>query len=600
MAGDLVRLPLLMRNLPEGDEPGGMGFLLQRNADMYPDRPALLFEDQTITWGDFNERSNQFARMLAESNITKGDVVTLLMENRIEFLIALLAISKCGAVAGLINTNLRDHSLAHCIKLIDSKMCIVGQELTDALADVKDELSMQDGRDYIFIEDAGNGASTTECPNWAINFPVYMNNLDSSNLDTASMLPIDRKEVFIFTSGTTGLPKAAVFSAQRFHKSSFLLAKSLIKTRADDRLYNCLPLYHSAGLMIGFGSTLQTGTSMFIRRKFSATNFLAEVRQYNTTVFLYIGELCRYLLSLPEHADDSDNPLRTIVGNGLRPDIWMEFKNRFGIERVGEFYGASEGNGAFINIFNRDKTVGTTPLPAKLVEYNVPDDEIILDDTGYCIPVKRGEPGLLLFEITGDTPFEGYSSNDATEKKIIRNAFKQGDAYFNSGDLLKEVDVGFTFGLKHYQFADRVGDTFRWKGENVSTNEVGEIINGFTGVETTNVYGVEIPETDGRAGMAAIQFLANENQEKPLDIKALSDYIINSLPVYARPVFIRILSDDVDSTTTFKMMKGRLREEGYDPNKCLDDVLVLKPGAESYVPLDKSFYDTILDGDAAY
>jgi citronellyl-CoA synthetase len=335
---------------------------------------------------------------------------------------------------------------------------------------------------------------------------------------------------------------------------------------------------------------------MFIRRKFSASNFLPEVREHQTNCLVYIGELCRYLTNTPARPDDHKNPLTKAVGNGMRPDIWPQFKQRFGLKRISEFYGASEGNVAFANLLNKDCTIGMTASRVALVKYDIHEDEIIKDANGHCIEVATGEPGLLLGHINEQAVFEGYTDKEATEKKIIRNVFEDGDAWFNSGDLIREVEVGYALGYPHYQFVDRVGDTFRWKSENVSTNEVGEIINGFEQVEFCNVYGVEIPGADGRAGMAAIHLVDGVDE---LDLDAFSAFVNENLPAYARPVFVRV-QQEIGVTGTFKMVKGDLREQGYDLSKVSDPIYVMKPKEDRYQPLDKDFAATLAEGRGGY
>ena len=284
------------------------------------------------------------------------------------------------------------------------------------------------------------------------------------------------------------------------------------------------------------------------------------------------------------------------MGNGLRPDVWHQFKQRYGIERIAEFYGASEGNVAFANLMNKDQTIGMTTAEIALVKYDIEGDEIVLDADGHCIRVEPGEAGLLLGHINEQAVFEGYTDKEATEKKVLRNAFKDGDAWFNSGDLIREIDVGYTMGYTHYQFVDRVGDTYRWKSENVSTNEVGEIINGHDQVQFCNVYGVEVPNADGRAGMAAL--VLNEGLNE-LDIDDFSAFVTKELPAYARPVFLRIQTD-IDVTGTFKMVKGDLRKEGYDLDQVTDALYVLQPGSTRYERLEPSFAAAIAAGTAGY
>ena len=569
-----------------------IGLKVEQNAVRFGNRPMILFEGRELTWTDFNALANRYANALKVRGIGRGDVVSLMMENRVEFLAVFVALSKLGAVASLINTNLRGRPLMHCVSVTQSKACVFGEELNDAIAEVKADMSLREGSDYLFVADHG----TTPAPNWATDLSAESSCASTENPPETQRVKLADNATFIFTSGTTGLPKAAVMSQRRFLATGATSCRAALKSKETDRLYLCLPLYHGTGLIVGFGSTLWSGSSMFIRRKFSASNFLKEVREYNTNCFVYIGELCRYLMSQPERADDAKNPLQKIVGNGLRPDVWMKFKRRFGIKRIAEFYGASEGNAAFMNLLNKDCTIGMTPNTIALVRYDVDADEIIRDAAGHCVPVEPGEPGLLLGEINEVQVFEGYTNAEATQKKIVRDALVAGDAWFNSGDLIREVNVGFTAWQKHYQFVDRVGDTFRWRSENVSTNEVGEIINQHPDVQFCNVYGVAIPNADGRAGMAAITLKTGQTQ---LDLNGFSAFVAHELPSYARPVFLRI-RPEMEVTGTFKLMKGELRKDGYDIAAIEDPMFVLKPNHAVYEPLDDTFFDAIRAGTAGY
>ncbi len=561
---------------------------VERNADRFGDRPAILFEGRSLTWAEFNRLANRYAHRLKAHGIAKGDVVSLFMENRIEFLAVLTAINKIGAVAGLINTNLRGRPLAHCIATTASKACVFGEELTDALAGMKAGPTPGKGQDYLFVADAG----TSPPPNWAADLGAESDSAPTHNPPDRLRVALGETMAYIFTSGTTGLPKAAVLSNRRYLGAATLSHRAGLKCTEQDRLYLCLPLYHGTGLMIGAGAVFSAGASMFLRRKFSASNFLSEVRANGTNCLVYIGELCRYLTNTPAGPGDADNPLRNIIGNGLRPDIWLAFKTRFGIKRICEFYGASEGNVSFANLLNKDMTIGMTANEVALVRYDTDTDEIVRDANGRCIPVPAGEPGLLLGKIGEAALFEGYTNAEATEKKVLRNALREGDAWFNTGDLIREIDVGYTLGYPHYQFVDRVGDTFRWKSENVSTTEVGEIINGHPQVQLSNVYGVEVPRADGRAGMAALTLVPGIDS---LDIADFSAYVNRELPAYARPVFLRI-RPEIDLTGTFKMVKGDLKKEGYDLGAVADPLYVMKPGGTVYEPLDAGFAEQIKSG----
>lgn len=558
----------------------------------YPDHPAVIFEGKQLSWQELNELANRYVGALRGMGLKRGDVVSVIMENRIEYLATLIALNKLGATGALINTNLSGTPLVHCMTITDSRMCILGEERLQAVASVRDDPALSGITHYLFVPDSGDIAS----PNWAADLAEEARDEDPENPPDTAQVTLGDTALYIFTSGTTGLPKAAILSNHRFLLTASISHTAGLKCDVHDCIYLCLPLYHGTGLFLGVGAAFCSGATMFIRRRFSASNFLSDVREHGTTCFIYIGELCRYLLNTPARKDDYKNSLGTMMGNGLRPDIWCEFKERFGINRVAEFYGSSEGNVGFVNFLNKDCTVGATTLPVALVQYDVDRDEIQRNSKGRCIKVQEGQPGLLLGKITAVTAFEGYTSKEATEKKILRDVFKRGDAWFNTGDLMKTVDVGFALGLAHYQFVDRVGDTFRWKSENVSTNEVGELINGHAQVAFCNVYGVEIPKADGRAGMAAI---ALAEGVKELDLATFSAHVCKHLPSYARPVFLRI-QRELDTTGTFKLVKGELRSQGYDLAQVQDTLYVMQPGSSEYQVLDSAYAAKIQKGQAGF
>ena len=567
-----------------------IGAAVERIAERFGDRTAIVFEGSEVTWSELNAWSNRYAEFLAGAGLEPGDTVSLMMENRIELLAAVIAANKLGVTAGLINNNLRERPLVHCVTVTGSKKCIFGGEVEEAIDQVRGDLRLADGADYFAIPEPGGRA-----PDWAVDMAAASANLPPDNPAQTGQGTLGDTALYIFTSGTTGLPKAAVVSNRRYLAIATLTATAGLRCTEKDRIYICLPLYHASGLMIAVGGALLSGASMFIRRRFSASAFLDEVRMHGCSRFVYVGELCRYLNNTPAKPDDHDNPLSTVMGNGLRPDVWHDFKTRFGIKRVTEFYGASEGNVAFANLFNKDCTIGTTSAKIALVKYDVDADEIGRDADGRCVEVEPGEPGLLLGHINPQAAFEGYTDKAATEKKILRDVLEDGDAWFNTGDLLREVDVGFALGYSHYQFVDRVGDTFRWRAENVSTNEVGEIINGFPGVEVCNVYGVEVPGADGRAGMAAI--VPAEGAD--LDVESLAEYVGRELPAYARPVFLRI-QQNLDLTGTFKLVKGDLKREAYAIDAIDDSVYVMKPRSNRYEPLDGDYLASIRSGTAGF
>ncbi len=566
---------------------------VESTARRFGDNVAIIFEGKSTSWRELNEHANRYAGAFKALGLVRGDVVSLLMENRTEYLTTIIALNKLGVTTALINTNLTGRPLTHCLSITHSRMCIVGEELMAALAEVRSDPDIKALERYIYVPDK----SVASCPGWAVDLEIRAQGEESNNPPETDASTLGETALYIFTSGTTGLPKASVLSNRRYLQAASLSWVGSLTCDENDRIYLCLPLYHGSALFMGVGAAFYTGAAMIIRRRFSASNFLPEVREHGATCFVYIGELCRYLLNTPEHSDDSVNPLLKMTGNGLRPDVWVAFKKRFGLKRIVEFYGASEGNVVFANLFNKDCTIGFTGISHALVKYDVDADEIVHDRrSGRCIKVEKGEPGLLLGEIGRNSQFEGYTTKEDTEKKILRDVFKAGDAWFNTGDLIKTIDVGFAMGLPHYQFVDRVGDTFRWKSENVSTNEVGESINGHPQVEFCNVYGVEVPGADGRAGMASTVLTDGVDE---LDLESFSTYVNEQLPSYARPVFLRIQSE-IDTTGTFKMVKGELRKEGYDLEQVSDALYVMMPHSKVYEPLDVALAVRIAAGEAGF
>jgi citronellyl-CoA synthetase len=368
------------------------------------------------------------------------------------------------------------------------------------------------------------------------------------------------------------------------------------KVQPEDRLYLCLPIYHMTAMGLGFCAFVCSGATICLRRSFSASNFWPDVQQLQTNCFIYVGELCRYLMNNPVCPEELNNPLQKMLGNGLRPDIWMEFKQRFGIDRICEMYGASEGNVAFLNLLNKNKTIGACTTKVALLKYDVENDEIVRDASGRCIEVGMNEPGLLVGEINSDARFDGYTDPEATKKKILNDVFLPDDQWFNTGDLVRQIDVGFALGLKHFQFVDRTGDTFRWRAENVSTNEVAEVVNQHSQITMANVYGVAVPSAEGKAGMVTVSV---EHPDE-FDLEQFQSLVESQLPSYAQPVFIR-LQQTLDTTVTFKLQKVELREQAYHLDKVGGDRLfVRQPRSKRYSLLDHDFYQKMVQGSSGY
>ena len=547
------------------------GTMIDYNAEHYPNRPALLYNDMKYTHKELNESINRYANYFLSIGLKKGDVINVFLENRPEILIMIGAMSKTGIIASLINTRQRSATLAHSLKVNKVKAYVIGEELFEAFEEVRDELDLTSEDRLYFLQDEGKMSIPAgfldlkeEVKDQDVTTPAVIN--DIVGTDTYA---------YIFTSGTTGLPKAAPMRHVHMIGSIYGWGGMANNMQTEDVIYITLPLFHSNAVHIGLGSAFYGGSAIALARKFSVRNFWKDVRKYKATCFNYIGELCRYLLNQPPSPDDRNHNVYKIFGNGLRPEIWNEFKERFGIKNVHEHYGATEIRGMFCNYFNIDCTIGINFSPHVLVKYDVDADEPIRDDNGHFQKVDRGEAGLLLFQITDDTIFAGYTDKQATEKKIFRNPFGNNEIWLNTGDMIRNI------GYYHAQFVDRLGDTFRWKGENVSTSEVEDVISSFEEIEHSSVYGVEIPGTDGKAGMASI---ATTVDHKNFDLIELLKIMQKNIPPYAIPIFIRFLSQ-LKTTSTFKIQKSDMKKIGFDITETEDPIYILLPKSSEYILL---------------
>jgi fatty-acyl-CoA synthase len=567
------------------DSPTTVADIIEGWARKTPTAAAIYFEDKTYTYADYDRAANRYARWAQSQGLKKGDVVALLMENRPEFLFAWTGLVKIGVVAALINTNLKEKALAHSITVAEARHLILGAELADHFATSLDDLTAP-----IKVWTTGGIVQGTE----NLDTALAAQSPDALPADTRAGMTAADKCFYIYTSGTTGMPKAAVMSHLRIQNMMLSFAAAMNST-ARDRMYVVLPLYHSAGGVCAVGSTLTSGGSVIIRRKFSATQFWDDCVKYRATQFEYIGELCRYLLNSPPNKLERKHNLRVIMGNGLRPEIWAAFKARFRIPKIIEFYGATEGNVALVNVDGKIGAVGRIPwyfrriLPTRLVRFDVAHEQPIRGPDGFCVECKPGEIGEAIGRIDPERGrFEGYTKSTETEKKILRDVFAKGDAWFRTGDLLKQDTAGYYF------FIDRIGDTFRWKGENVSTNEVAEALSVFQGVKEANVYGVAVPGTDGRAGMAALVVEGGK-----LDLDAFKAHVEKNLPSYSRPIFLR-LQPEIEVTGTFKHRKVELVKEGFDPNLIKEPLFFMEPVHAKYVPLTPDLYARIKAGELRF
>lgn len=546
--------------------------LLDRNVERFSEKTAILFEDERYSWAEFDARANAYARFFAAQGVGRGESVAIVMDNRPEYLFALMGLSKLHAVSACLNTNIVGTPLVHAVRLAKPKIVLAGTEHAGTVSRAFDEAKEQTRLFTVSNRGDSPGSGTADAEIASMSTERFQSER-AKNTEPA---------MYLYTSGTTGLPKAAVVTNQRFLLAAFAFGDLLLEATSDDVTYVCLPLYHGTGQWGGFGGSLATGAAIALRRKFSASNFWSDAARFNATRCLYIGELCRYLLLSAEGPYDRNHRVRIMTGNGLRPDVWTPFQERFGVPLIREFYGATEGNAPLFNLEGRPGMVGRLPRGQALIECDAESGVPKRNRRGRAVRVTRpGGTGLLIGRITFLRRFDGYLDGRATEAKVLRDVFRKGDAWFNTGDLMTLHDDDWL------SFADRVGDTFRWKGENVSTGEVSLVLNRAPGVLESNVYGVTVPGSEGRAGMACLRV------SESFDIDAFKTHAEAELPSYARPLFLRI-EPELRTTGTFKHQKGDYVAEGYDPDKVKEPLYALWEGR--YVRIDKALYEKLEQG----
>ncbi|XP_019779907.1 long-chain fatty acid transport protein 6 isoform X2 [Tursiops truncatus] len=539
-----------------------------------PQKPFIIYEGDIYTYQDVDKRSSRVAHVfLNHSTLKRGDTVALLMSNEPDFIHVWFGLAKLGCVVAFLNSNIRYVSLLHCIRSCEPRALVVGADLLETIEEILPSLPA-DISVWAMKESVPQGIiSLKEKLSTASDSQVPHSHHAASNLKTPYL--------YIFTSGTTGLPKAAVICQLQAMKSSAGLWA--FGCTSNDIIYISLPLYHSAGSLLGIGGCIELGATCVLKKKFSASQFWNDCKKYNVTVFQYIGELCRYLCKQPKREGEKDHRVRLAVGNGIRSDVWREFLDRFGNIKMCELYGATEGNICFMNHTGKIGSVGRANFLHKLffafdlIKYDFQKDEPIRNEHSWCSRVKK---------VNAKNPFFGYAGNrKQTEKKLLCDVFKKGDVYFNTGDLMVQDQENFLY------FWDRIGDTFRWKGENIATTEVADIVGMLDFIQDTNVYGVAVPDYEGKAGMASITLKPNMS----LDLEKVYEQVVTFLPAYACPQFLRI-QEKMETTGTFKLQKFRLVEEGFSPLKISDPLYFMDKLKKSYIPLTKEIYDQIVLG----
>ena len=560
--------------------------LAEEWAVQHGDRPALVSDDATLSYRGLNARANRYARWARAQGVGKGDVIALLMTNRPDYLAIWLGFAKIGAATALLNTNQTGAGLAHSVKVVGARWAVVEAALRPTLQVALAELDTPVALHVYGADDAG-----------LPRVDEAVQAFDEADLPEGERPPltIEDRCVFVYTSGTTGLPKAANINHYRVVLAMQAFA-GVSGAKGSDRLYSCLPMYHTNGGVLAPGAVLSVGGTCVLRDRFSAREFWSDIVRHECTMFIYIGELCRYLLNSPPHPDERRHKIRLAFGNGLRPDVWVPFRDRFRIPRIVEFYGATEGNSTIFNFDGTPGAVGRVPgwaekkFPMRLIRFDVEAEQPVRDASGRCIVCGPDEPGELVGLIVNDPErpanrFEGYADRSATEKKILRDVFEPGDMYFRTGDLLRRDKLGY------FYFIDRVGDTFRRKGENVATSEVSEHLTTFPGVREANVYGVPVPGVEGKVGMVSLIV----DDPGCFDLKAFYRHCAATLAEYARPVFLRF-PRALDVTGTFKQRKVGFVAEGFDPTRTTDPLYVINPAAETFDPLDAATHARIISG----
>ncbi|HMJ16203.1 MAG TPA: AMP-binding protein, partial [Polyangiaceae bacterium] len=540
-------------------------------------QPALLCADERFTWREFNMEANRYAAFFLKQGLRRGDVVALLMDNRADFLFVELGLNKIGAISALINTELAAEPLAHAINAARPRRLVLGSEHVEKVRDIVPQLALAKRDRGIFVVSGETGSGGP--------WPVIDAEVDVCSV--ANPRPVHWPNTgdpmsYLYTSGTTGLPKPAVITNQRCMFASCAFARVALECGPGDVIYSTLPLYHGSAQWGGLGACLYSGATLALRRRFSASRFWEDVRKLGATHFLYIGELCRYLLNQPPNELERTHKLRMGVGNGLRPDIWHRFQERFAVPLMREFYGATEGNAPLFNHEGRLGMVGTLRLGQAILRCDLETGEVLRNSRGLCEHVQEGETGLLVGRIHPLARFDGYLDERDTRKKTLHHVFRKGDSYFDSGDLLTLHADSWV------SFADRVGDTYRYKGENVSAGEVAEVLNQAPGVLESIVYGVQVPGVDGRVGMASL------NTAEQFDLKALAEHVRAHLASYQRPQFVR-LDAALNTTSTLKHKKTSYRTDGFDPAS-VPVPLHFWTGSE-YVPLDADLHRRLVKGE---
>lgn len=585
--------------------------LLEDTAKLNPYKPAIIQAEtgQEMNFHEMNEYVSSVANFFIDkTNLKTGDAVALISDNRIEYGPIWLGLNRAGLIPALINFKLTGDGLKHCINIVNSKAVIVLTEFLDEVLDCGLSSEVQ------IFETLGTEAlpSARKYPDRKVeNITNLTQALKNSNrlMPIKAHIPASLKDTvaYIYTSGTTGLPKAAKISMVRYSLMTFM-PNFLYRMPSDARFYNTLPMYHSNAGLVAFGTTINFGFTQVLRKKFSASAFWEDVVKYNCTTFNYIGEICRFLLAKPISNIETRHNIKFVIGNGLKPEIWRKFCDRFQIPRVCEFYGATEGVANIGNTNNVEGAVGfitrIAPIfyPVAVAKVDPETEEFIRDPvTGLVQMCKPDEVGMIIGRVDskGMLQFQGYHEKKQNDSKYLFDVMIKGDVYFKTGDLVTADEYG------NVRFMDRTGDTFRWKGENCSTAEVdatvGKIINNND--ITLACVSCIIPGNEGNAGLLVIDNSSVEESQRDEfnqnTIKILSNQLKVELPAYQIPIFIRI-TNKIEVTGTFKIQKAKIKKLGYDLSKlpATDQIYVYQK--QGYVRMDDDLFQKIQNSEVRF
>ncbi|TFG28194.1 MAG: long-chain-acyl-CoA synthetase [Promethearchaeota archaeon] len=561
------------------NEHQSIGTRIEQLAVEKPKELALFYQDKSWTWQTFNEECNRISNFFLELGLKRGDSVALMLENCPEYFFFVAGINKIQGISALINFNQRKQALTHSFNVAESKWIVVDGECLQFFNDIIDTLPHTP--DQIFVINNPKMVKHNY-----IELSDKLKSISNQNPKTTFDSILRETALYIYTSGTTGLPKAVIMQNFRLYTQASILC-AIADLQPDDIIYIPTPLYHNVGIGCSWMKANLLGAKIALSKRFSASEFWNDIRKFQASYFMYVGEIPRYLLNQPRSDYEKNHTLKKMLGLGLRKEIWEEFQERFGVDHIYEFYGSTEGHRPLFNVDEIPGMVGRDNMAGfSLAKVDPETGEFYKNEKGYYVKCKPGDVGMGLIKVEERGVFTGYKDREKTEKKLLQNVFRKNDCYFNTGDLMKVHEDLWV------SFVDRLGDTFRWKGENVSTLEVEAILNSHPTIQMSSVYGVAIPNTEGKAGMAAIKL----DPAIKFNLDEFSQFILDVLPKYSIPIYIRIIKKVETTTSSFKIIKTTLCKEGYDIDKIKDTIYFWDSGAKNYVPFTDSIYWEIKQG----